>query len=211
MLSEFSLPIATELFETIKFFNSKGWSPATSTNYSYRISQEDSKILISRSGIDKRKFSLNDFILINNNGDIYPEFQKENFKSSAETDIHTYIYNKFPEINCVLHTHSALGTVLSQHYLPQKEILFSELEIIKGIEGQTTHQTTLRLPIVSNSQDMKNILFELEHHFHRTGQFFGFLIAGHGLYAWGKDLPTATRHIETFEFLLECLHLNRSL
>ncbi len=33
----------------------------------------------------------------------------------------------------------------------------------------------------------------------------GFLIAGHGLYAWGRDVAEARRHVEGFEFLCECL------
>ena len=32
----------------------------------------------------------------------------------------------------------------------------------------------------------------------------GFLIAGHGLYTWGKTLEQARRHVEIFEFLFEC-------
>ena len=32
----------------------------------------------------------------------------------------------------------------------------------------------------------------------------GFLVRGHGLYAWGKDLTAARRHIEGFEFLFAC-------
>ena len=31
----------------------------------------------------------------------------------------------------------------------------------------------------------------------------GLLITGHGLYAWGKDLFSANRHLEILEFLLE--------
>jgi methylthioribulose-1-phosphate dehydratase len=30
-------------------------------------------------------------------------------------------------------------------------------------------------------------------------------VRGHGLYAWGKDLNQARRHIEGFEFLFACL------
>ena len=33
----------------------------------------------------------------------------------------------------------------------------------------------------------------------------GFLIHRHGLYTWGDDLETARRHVETIEFLLECV------
>ena len=33
---------------------------------------------------------------------------------------------------------------------------------------------------------------------------WGYLIDGHGLYAWGRDMAEARRHLEAFEFLLGC-------
>jgi len=202
--------IKEQLTETIKFFSKKGWSPATSTNYSHRCSNNPENLIISRSGVDKSQFKASDFIQINLAGEILSSDSPE-FKSSAETEIHTYLYQKFPGIKCVLHTHSVLGTVLSQKFVSEKQIVFQNYEIIKGIEGNHTHDTNLYLPIVKNSQNMKDINFELEHHFQRLGEFSGFLIAGHGLYAWGKDLFSAKRHIETFEFLLECESIKGNL
>ena len=32
----------------------------------------------------------------------------------------------------------------------------------------------------------------------------GFLLAGHGLYAWGATAADARRHVEALEFLLAC-------
>jgi methylthioribulose-1-phosphate dehydratase len=32
----------------------------------------------------------------------------------------------------------------------------------------------------------------------------GYLIAGHGLYTWGKSFEIAKRQLEVLEFLLEC-------
>ena len=32
----------------------------------------------------------------------------------------------------------------------------------------------------------------------------GYLIDGHGIYAWGRDMAEARRHLEAFEFLLGC-------
>ncbi|MBH0183915.1 MAG: hypothetical protein HP477_00420 [Nitrospira sp.] len=29
-------------------------------------------------------------------------------------------------------------------------------------------------------------------------------MAGHGLYVWGRTLSDAKRHLETFEYLLQC-------
>jgi methylthioribulose-1-phosphate dehydratase len=37
----------------------------------------------------------------------------------------------------------------------------------------------------------------------------GFLIAGHGLYTWGRTIADAERHVEILEFLMEIIHGDR--
>lgn len=206
MFTGLNLKLATELLDAIRFFNQKGWSPATSTNYSVR-SQNRNEYIISRSGVDKSKFELTDLILINPKGEVLPPFNKPGIKSSAETEIHTALYELFPEANCVLHTHSVLGTVLSHTMVNEKQIVFEGFEILKGLEGNPTHELTEILPIVPNSQDMKDILRDMNGRYAKN--VHGFLIAGHGLYTWGKDVASAKRHIETYEFLFECHHTMR--
>lgn len=203
MFNDSSKVLAAELLEAIRFFNQKGWSPATSTNYSVR-SPNPTEYIISRSGVDKSKFSIEDLILINPKGEVLPPFNKPGIKSSAETEIHTHIYEKYPDVKCVLHTHSVLGTVLSQKFVSEKQIRFEGFEIQKGLEGNTTHELESILPIVPNSQVMADILKNMDQHFTAKPSIHGFLIAGHGLYTWGKDIATAKRHIETYEFLFEC-------
>lgn len=199
---------ASELLEAIKFFSTKGWSPATSTNYSVRSTKKD-EYIISRSGMDKSKFELTDLILINPKGEVLLPFNTIGIKSSAETEIHTAIYELFPDINCILHTHSVLGTVLSHQFQNEKQLVFEGFEILKGLEGNTTHSMTEFLPIVPNSQEMKDILKDMQDRF--TSNNHGFLIGGHGLYSWGKSVAAAKRHIETFEFLFECYLTMRRL
>lgn len=206
MFTGLNLKLATELLDAIRFFNQKGWSPATSTNYSVR-SENRNEYIISRSGVDKSKFELTDLILINPKGEVLPPFNKPGIKSSAETEIHTALYELFPEANCVLHTHSVLGTVLSHTMVNEKQIVFEGFEILKGLEGNPTHELTEILPIVPNSQDMKDILRDMNGRYAKN--VHGFLIAGHGLYTWGKDVASAKRHIETYEFLFECHHTMR--
>jgi len=210
MLTDSNSFLAADLLEAIKFFNQKGWSPATSTNYSVRSSKAD-EYIISRSGVDKSKFNLTDLILINPKGEVLPPFNLPGIKSSAETEIHTHIYQTYPHVHCVLHTHSVLGTVLSQKFATAKHITFKGFEIQKGLEGNMTHELESVLPIVPNSQVMGDILKEMDHHFTEKPSIHGFLIAGHGLYTWGKDIVTAKRHIETYEFLFECFASMRSL
>lgn len=201
MFSKVDAKKAEELLNAIRFFNQKGWSPATSTNYSVRA-ENKSEYIISRSGVDKSQFNYYDLILINKKGEVLSPFNKPGIKSSAETEIHTALYEMFPAANCVLHTHSVLGTVLSQTMVKEKEIIFEGFEILKGLEGNATHELRETLPIVPNSQTMTEILNDMNGRFAKD--VHGFLIAGHGLYTWGKDIASAKRHIETYEFLFEC-------
>lgn len=203
-----NLMLAQELLDAITFFNQKGWSPATSTNYSVR-STEKNQYIISRSGVDKSKFQLSDLILINPQGEVLAPFNTPGIKSSAETEIHTALYEMFPDVNCVLHTHSVLGTVLSHSLVKEKELRFEGLEILKGLEGNQTHELVEVLPIVPNSQEMKDILNNMKGRF--APNVHGFLIAGHGLYTWGKSIAAAKRHIETYEFLFECYQTMRKI
>ncbi len=203
-----NLQLAEELLEAIWFFNKRGWSPATSTNYSVR-SEMKNHYIISRSGVDKSKFQHSDLILIDPQGKVLPPFDKPGIKSSAETEIHTALYELFPDVNCVLHTHSVMGTVLSHTMVSEKEIVFEGFEILKGFEGNPTHDLREKLPIVPNSQVMNDILQNMKGQFAKD--VHGFLIAGHGLYTWGKDIATAKRHIETYEFLFECYAAMRRL
>ncbi len=208
MFTRQNLKLSDELLEAIRFFNQKGWSPATSTNYSVR-SENKTEYIISRSGVDKSQFGQSDLILINAEGQVLHPLNRPGIKSSAETEIHTALYKKFPDANCVLHTHSVLGTVLSLSLASEKKIIFEGFEILKGLEGNTTHELKEIVPIVPNSQDMKDILQNMENHY--ATNVHGFLIAGHGLYTWGKNIATAKRHIETYEFLFECYHKMRSI
>lgn len=208
MFKDLNLNLATELLEAIWFFNQKGWSPATSTNYSVR-STNPAEYIISRSGVDKSHFKLNDLILINPEGSVLAPFNSPGIKSSAETEIHTFLYQWDPSIQCVLHTHSVLGTVLSQVSAKEGHIVLEGFEILKGLEGNQTHDLQERLPVVPNSQEMKDIKQNLKPHLSKAQKPQGFLIAGHGLYTWGKDIASAKRHIETYEFLFECYHTMR--
>lgn len=210
MFSEKNLALAEELIAAIKFFNQQGWTPATSTNYSVR-SKNPQEFIISRSGVDKSQFTIQDLIVINAHGEILAPRENSGVKSSAETEIHTALYQRFPEVNCVLHTHSALGTVWSKKFEKEGLIRLEGWEILKAFEGNNTHDLEEVIPVVPNSQHIPEILASMGPQFVNHPKIHGFLISGHGLYTWGKDIATAKRHIEAYEFLFECMKLMRSL
>jgi len=207
---------ATQLADTGRFLATHGWSPATSSNYSTKFAANNSEfIAISRSGIDKYTMSLTDVMVISAAPDsksraAFNIIGPENAKPSAETQIHTAIYQARPNARSILHTHSPNNTRLSLKFEDEGEVLFSGYEMQKGIEGERSHENTLKIPILPNSQDMTafaDLTFAL---LEKEWAAQAFLIAGHGLYTWGDSIATARRHVETLEFLFACRVLELS-
>ena len=74
---------------------------------------------------------------------------------------------------------------------------------IAAITCNTTHETEVDIPVLPNSQDMPTLAAQVDALLD-TQAMWGYLIDGHGLYAWGRDMAEARRHLEAFEFLLTC-------
>lgn len=183
--------------ETIRNYNSKGWSPATSTNYSFR--DDENTIWVSRSGIDKSQFHAEDFITVDSQGLSFGEYS--DYKPSAETLIHCTLYEMFPETKVILHSHSVYPIILSA--AEGDSVSFQGYEIQKGFEGEMTHENIVTIPVLANSQNMnefKELLIQnkdkINHH--------SFIIHKHGTYAWGRNLFEAKRHLETLDYLCQC-------
>lgn len=194
-------------------FHGRGWSLGTSSNYSLVISREPLELLVTASGKDKSALSRDDFVRVDSSGRVTDGSDR---RSSAETLLHCTIAELVPSVGAVLHTHSPWGTILSGADLPAGSAVatlrIAGYEMLKGLEGITTHDTHEDVPIFANTQDMRELSARIRERF--AGLDFtapgrpplhGFLIARHGLYTWGRDLAEARRHIEIFEFLFECV------
>lgn len=185
-----------ELAETIRIYHQRGWSPATSTNYSFR---ENDRIWVSRSGVDKSNFQASDFIQVDEFGNVLEPYQS--CKPSDETKIHLCIYQLFPDAQVILHSHSKYPVLVSMKF--QDFLIVENYELQKGFSGVVTHACQLQIPILDNAQEMnffeKNMKArnnELKYHC--------FIIRQHGTYAWGKNLFEAKRHLESLDYLCEC-------
>ena len=197
-----------ELAEVARESYRRGWSPATSTNFSVRLPGEDIQVAVTRTGIDKSKCEASDVLIVDAQGVPIPGCTH---RPSAETPLHVALYAHRRDVGAVLHTHSLASTVLSIEAAPRGKITFSQFELLKVFRGETTHETSHDLPIFPNSQDMtelgREVVFHLETVYARGKTCFGVLIGGHGLYVWGQDLAEAKRHVEAYEFLLQCILL----
>ncbi len=201
-----------ELRETGTDFHHRGWSLGTSSNFSQLVSRDPFELLITASGKDKGRLATDDFVCVDHQGRRISlgshDFPADN-RPSAETMLHVVLARN-PTVGAVLHTHSVWATLLSQRYLADGEIVLAGYEMLKGLAGYTTHDSEKRLKIYANTQDIAKLAEEVTHDLDDCSEKseapleHGFLMAGHGLYAWGSELAEARRHIEVIEFLLEC-------
>lgn len=189
--------LAGEIIVNVRELSQLGWTPATSSNFSCRL--DDRHAAITVSGRDKGRLTETDIMVVDFDG----QAVGSDHRPSAETLLHTQLYRRFSEIGCVLHTHSQVQTVASRLYAGAGHVRLEGYELLKAFVGNTTHETELDLPVLPNTQDMHTLAAQVDALLDR-GCMWGYLIDGHGLYAWGRDMAEARRHLEAFEFLLGC-------
>ncbi len=184
-------------------FWTRGWSLGTSSNYSVVVGRNPDQLLLTASGKDKGHLLPNDFVLVDIEGK--PTFPDQP-KSSAETLLHCLAVSRC-NAGAVLHTHSVWSTLLSQHYFSLGGIRIEGFEMLKGLEGITTHESVAWIPIFDNTQDIPALQSQVSAYIDANPDrpFWAYLIRQHGLYTWGRDLDAAVRHMEVIEFLFECL------
>jgi methylthioribulose-1-phosphate dehydratase len=189
--------LAREIIEAGQFLYARGWSPATSSNYSVRLSA--SEALLTVSGKHKGQLGVDDVLAT----DLAGNSLEPGKKPSAETLLHTQLYRCRPEVGAVLHTHSVNATVLSR-LTAADHLVFEDYELQKAFSGVSTHESTVRVPIFDNDQDIARLAGKVQPWLDQHPDCVGYLIRGHGLYTWGAKMTDALRQIEAFEFLFEC-------
>ncbi|WP_100640493.1 methylthioribulose 1-phosphate dehydratase [Marinobacter salexigens] len=190
--------VAESIVDAGRFLYDRGWSPATSSNYSARVDQDH--IAITVSGRHKGRLGAGDVMVV----DLQGRPVQSNPRASAETLLHAGLYQVFPDAGAVLHTHSVNATVLSR-LVPAGECLtFEGYELQKAFDGVDTHETAVTVPIFDNTQDIEALARDTQEWFCKHPEQPGYLIRGHGLYTWGRTMADCLRHVEAFEFLFEC-------
>ena len=175
-----------------------GWTPATSSNFSMRIDATHAAITIS--GRDKGKLGRDDIMLV----DMQGHAVGTSARPSAETELHTQVYCRFPAAAAVLHTHSRTQSVASRLFAREGAIRLQGWELQKAIAGHSTHESVLEMPVFPNTQHMPELVARVDAWLDSGKPLAAYLIDGHGIYTWGRDMAEARRHLEALEFLLGC-------
>ena len=193
--------LAADLAEAARLLGGRGWTPATSSNFSVRLDETHCAVTIS--GRDKTRLTAADLMVLRLDGTPIAAPDVDT-RPSAETALHLALYRRDPDTGAVLHTH-APNAVLTTRLAPDAEqITLEGYELLKAFEGVTSHDHSLIVPVVDNSQDIDALASEADQRLDRLDDAvcWAYLIRDHGAYAWGRDLAASLRHLEALDYLL---------
>ena len=173
----------------------RGWMAGTAGNISVRTGQT---AIITGSGLSKGELTAHDMVSVTI-ADSQPVSGTR--RPSAETTIHTAIY-RATGARAVVHVHPPHATAQS---IDAPDVLrFGGYELIKGLG---TAQT-IDIPVFANHSDVSRIGANIERHLTEYPDAPPVLfIAGHGITAWGADLPQARDRAGCLEAICELVTL----
>ena len=187
-------------------FYARGWVLGTSGNFSAVLSRRPLRLAITASAVPKGQLRPTHVLQCDKAGALVGRRQGS---PSAETLLHLQIAES-RQASAVLHTHSVWSTMLSDLHSAAGGFAIEGYEMLKGLEGVTTHLHREWIPIIENDQNMPRLARLVGETLDRFPQAHAFLLRRHGLYTWGDTLAEAERHVEIFEFLFETVGRTRA-
>jgi L-ribulose-5-phosphate 4-epimerase len=157
------------------------------------IDREKGLVVIKPSGIGYDKMKPDDMVVVDLEGKVV----EGDYKPSSDTPTHLVLYQSFPEIGGVVHTHSEWATIWSQagQYIPALGTTHADY-----FYGNIPCTRKLSSSEIANDYEMEtgNVIVET---FHSTNPNTvpGVLVNNHGPFAWGKDVGNAVHNAVVLE------------
>jgi methylthioribulose-1-phosphate dehydratase len=189
-----------------KRFDARGWVLGTSGNFSAVVNRNPLRLAITASGAFKGELTTGEILEIDGGAAV---IDGRAGKASAEAALHIEIV-RTRGAGAVLHTHSIWSTLLSDRHAAAGGLAIAGFEMLKGLEGVTTHAHAEWIPILENDQDMPRLATAVREALVHHPAAHAFLLRRHGMYTWGDTLEQAVRHVEIVEFLLEVVGRTRT-
>jgi len=170
-----------------------GWVRATAGNLSVRL--DDGTFAVTTSGQHKGFLDADGIM-----GMTLDAVPTTDGRPSAEAGLHAQLYRLLPNIGAIVHGHSVPATVLSLAHRGETLVL-TGYEVLKAF-GNRSHEATIEVPFFENAQDIPALAARIEPRIDASTA--GYVLRGHGAYAWGFDMAHALARLEALEFLLAC-------
>ena len=184
MLNDVQIKFATQkIIEIGKLLYSKVYNAGKDGNISLRLDSE--RILITASGALLGFLSEDDFVVIDNNGNLLCGTKKP----SSEVVLHTGIYKERSDVNAVIHAHAPYCITLSMLDVDTENEIYA-------VSAGPVPITEIALPSTAESWEKIKPFVK-----NRSKA----ILKRHGAVSWGKDLMTAFVKLEETEHFAKSL------
>jgi L-ribulose-5-phosphate 4-epimerase len=157
------------------------------------ILREEGLVVIKPSGVPYKDLRPDHLVVTDLTGKIV----EGHLRPSSDLSTHLVLYNQFPEIGGVAHTHSEYATAWAQARKPIPCFGTTHADYFHGEVPVTTEMSDAEIAgdYEKNTGDV--IVRTLQQHDAAASP--GILVANHGPFAWGKDARTAAHNAAILE------------
>lgn len=156
------------------------------THISCRLPDEPEHFLINHYGVAFDHMRASDLVKINHEGKIVEAYEQHKRVNVAGFVIHSAIHHARPEINCVIHTHTADGMAVSAQ---EEGLLPLNQHALKFYGRLAYHEYE---GIALSLEERERLVKDLGHH-------RAMILRNHGLLAIGESIPRAFHEIYFLE------------
>lgn len=157
------------------------------------IDREKGLVVIKPSGVSYDNMKAEDMVVLDLNGNIV----EGQLKPSSDTPTHLVLYNAFPEIGGIVHTHSTFATSWAQAGRSIPNIGTTHADYFSG-EIPCTRSMTREEIEGEYEKETGNVIVECFKDINPV-HIPGVLVKNHGPFSWGKDAYDAVHNAVVME------------
>ncbi|NEQ41637.1 MAG: methylthioribulose 1-phosphate dehydratase [Okeania sp. SIO3I5] len=193
--------------ELCRHFYSLGWASGTGGGISIR---DEDGIHVAPSGVQKERISPEDVFLLDarvlDRAEVLRPAANSNLRMSECTPLFMAAY-RLRNAGAVLHSHSIwamLTAHLCSHNGEPGVFRSCNLEMQKGLRGRGCFET-VEVPIIPNTPRESQLTDSLTVAIEANPDVDAVIVAGHGVYVWGKDWGHAKTQAECYDYLFRAV------
>jgi L-ribulose-5-phosphate 4-epimerase len=169
------------------------------------ISREHDLVVIKPSGVPYERMTPKDLVVT----DLAGKVVEGNLRPSSDLPTHLVLYNHFPEVGGVAHTHSEYATAWAQ---ARRSIPCFGTTHADYFQGEVPVTATMANEEIDSEYE-KNTGHAIARALEETSAEAtpAILVANHGPFAWGKNAAEAAHHAAILESIARTAYLTLSI
>ncbi len=157
------------------------------------IDREKGLVIIKPSGVNYDNMKPDDMVVIDMDGNVV----EGEYNPSSDTDTHIILYNNFPDIGGIVHTHSEWATIWAQSGQSIPALGTTHADYFYGDIPCTRKLTKAEIGS-AYEKETGNVIVETFHNLD-SNAIPGVLVNNHGPFSWGSDVQVAVHNAVVME------------